>query len=67
MSMAHVEYETGSVLVEFPYEPELIQRLKDEIPAYARGWVQHRKAWRISAEYWDQAKLIIETYVEIQD
>lgn len=67
MGEANVEYETGTVLAVFPYNAELIERLKAEIPAYARGWVPHRKGWRISSEFWDDASRIIEEFYPIVD
>lgn len=58
--VAEVEYEIGLTVVRMPYDADLIARLKDELPSWARVWDRNRRVWKISAEYWDDAAKIIE-------
>lgn len=65
MSMAHVEYEVGTVSVEMPYDAELIARLKAELPVGARRW--DGSNWVITDSWWDTARRLIQEYYEISD
>jgi hypothetical protein len=67
VSEANVEYEVGTVLAVFPYDADLIERLKTEIPVHARAWVPDRKGWRFNDSYWDEASRIIEEFFPIVD
>ena len=67
MDLAHVEYEVGLVLVEMPYEPDLIAELKSEIPANDRAWNPARQVWEITPTWWPQARKIIEEYFPVED
>ncbi len=65
--MAHVEYDVGMVWVEFDYDAELIEELKDGIESWDRTYDPDRKAWGIVPDRWDDARRIIEQYAEVVD
>lgn len=62
-----VEHDLGRTLAKFPYNAELIERIKDEISWYNRAWSNTRKAWTFTPEGWKQAAKLIEEYYPIVD
>ena len=67
MSTAYAEYGTGEVTVEFPYNDELIEEIKANIPPFARSWDGTLKVWTFADEVWSDVKDIIEGYYPIMD
>lgn len=67
MKEASVEYEIGFVRVEFPYDADLIDELKELVPGSQRTFDWDTKTWTINDEWWDRAKALIEDHYPISD
>lgn len=65
MDEAAVEYDVGFVTVDMPFDQELIDRLKEEIPPDERHWDSGRGLWLINDGYWKEARVIIEEFMVI--
>jgi hypothetical protein len=65
MQQATVEFDDGLIIVRFPYNAELITRIKEELQWWNRSWSQSRKAWTFTHEGWRDAEKIIEEFYEI--
>jgi len=50
-SLATVVYHDRQVAISFPFDRVLVDRLKLEIPAYARKYVPETKEWIVEATY----------------
>lgn len=62
MAWAEMSKDGMEVLVRFEYSPNIIAELKDELPSWTRGWDNKLKCWRISIDFWYQARRIFEKY-----
>jgi len=57
---------TGSITLRFPYDADLVESLKAEIPSHARTYDPIVKAWTVSAAYSDvAARLMLETFPDV--
>ncbi len=62
---ATVEYDVGFVTIEMPFDQELIDRLKEEIPPDERHWDAGQGVWLINDGHWITARAIIEEFMVI--
>ncbi len=62
---ASVEYATGYVTIDMPYNKELIDRLKEELPPNERHWDDDRRVWLVNDGFWEKARAIIEDFYAI--
>ena len=67
MEEATVEYDVGFVTIDMPFNQEVIDRLKEEIPPDERHWDDGRKVWAVNDRYWITARAIIEEFFVITE
>lgn len=65
--IAYVEFDTGQVIVEMPYDRELIDEIKEAFDWPDRAWDGKRKAWTFVPPVWDEARRLIEKYFTVMD
>ena len=51
----------GSVRLRFPYSRRLVERLKRQVPPYARSYAPEDKAWTVTAGYAARAVRLLRT------
>lgn len=61
--MPSLRYETYKVILEFPYNAELVDLIKQRIPPKSREWNPTQKVWTVYTPYMKEArKLVFEFY-----
>lgn len=58
--------EGGGFWIRFPYDPELVNRIK-RLPTYARRWEPEMKAWWIDAGWFEVAKSFLDETASYSD
>ncbi len=58
---------TGSVTLRFPYDADLVESLKEEIPGHARAYDPVGKSWTVTASYAHIAsRLMHQTFLDVE-